>query len=205
MRAQVNDAKLWAGLEVEVGFGKKLELNFNDEIRFGQNISMFEKHLSEVGAMYKFNKWLQAGLGYRFSEENYYNEYISFEHRLTADLKAKFKLDKFSFSYKNTLIFNYSQIFSSEDGTTPSVYNRGKLQVKYHLNRRMEAMVFHESFIPLNGKRSLGIDENRIGLGLEYSLYKWLTIKPYYLISLERNRNNPEHKYISGLTVKIGI
>lgn len=199
--AQVKDAMVWTSLEFEKKLGSRIDFCISQEFRFGQQISMFSKHLNQIGFSYQINDFLQIGGNYRFSEKVNVGENIQFDHRYGLEFKVQQKYHRLNYSYKNLASLSYQQIYSSPGGFSPSFYNQGKFQLGYLLSRRITLKTSYEYYLPLNGKRKLSIDENRYQLGFEYILNRWLVINPYYLISIETNRNNPDYLFVSGINL----
>src|SRR6187549_3507592 len=90
--AQVNDAGLWASINLEKKFSKKVSIHFSEELRFNENISELGVFFSEFTGEYQFNKILSLSGGYRFIQRRRLDDSYSIRHRYIINLNVK---DKF--------------------------------------------------------------------------------------------------------------
>lgn len=200
--SQVKDAQLWNSIEIEKKINKKFTLNLVEEIRFAENISLLDQHFTEIGLEYKLNKHLFFAGGYRFSQKHDIENVYKIRNRWFVEASYKFKFKDLSFVLKSNFHSQYSQYYSSATGKVPENYSQNKLTVKYILNRRFKPYTSVDCYFPLNDSDLKGIDEIRLVLGNEYSIYKHLILNTFYQIQQEFDVKNPETNFVIGLGLK---
>ena len=101
-----SEGGLIAGAEVEKKVNKQLSVSVEAELRTRNNFKTMERWSLELGASYKFNKWLKADAGYTLLNTNFredisykssgaYNNwrpsYWGIRHRVHASLAGTYK------------------------------------------------------------------------------------------------------------------
>ena len=101
-----SEGGLIAGAEVEKKVNKQLSVSVEAELRTRNNFKTMERWSLELGASYKFNKWLKADAGYTLLNTNFredisykssgaYNNwrpsYWGIRHRVHASLTGTYK------------------------------------------------------------------------------------------------------------------
>ena len=101
-----SESGLIAGAEVEKKVNKQLSVSVEAELRTRNNFKTMERWSLELGASYKFNKWLKADAGYTLLNTNFredisykssgaYNNwrpsYWGIRHRVHASLAGTYK------------------------------------------------------------------------------------------------------------------
>ncbi len=185
IQAQVNDAGLWASINLEKKFTKKWSLNLTEEIRLNENISELGMSFSELSATYQYNKMFGISAGYRFIQKRRVNDSYSLRHRYLINFNVKNKFNSFSTNLRIRYQRQYADVYSSSDGTVPSDYVRTKLTIKYNTGKKYTPVISGELFFNTNRPDGLLIDDFRIAAGVEYEFSKKSSLELGYLINRE--------------------
>lgn len=201
--SQYQDFECWTELSAETEVVKDFEVALTEEFRFNQNASYFNDWLNTLSIMYKINKYFKAGGGYRFGIERDLENVREYHHRFYAEGSAKYKFDRLTYYYRLRYQADYSQIYSSDDGTTPEVNLRNRLLMNYNIPKiPLFPFISYEFFYRLNNPDGNSIEANRYTLGLEYCFFKDLSASAYYRIQTKRGNNiNPKNIYILGASL----
>ena len=88
----------------------------------------------------KLNKYISAGVGYRLGMVNGENF-----HRLSGNIEGKYKINKFTFSLRETYQ-SQKQTFVGDDEGTAENYLRSRLGVKYTVTKKIRPECFDRAF-----------------------------------------------------------
>lgn len=196
IQAQVKDAGLWTSINLEKKFNKKWSLNLTEEIRFNENISELGMSFSELSATYQYNKMFGISAGYRFIQKRQVDDYYSMRHRYLVNINVKNKFKLFSTNLRIRYQRQYSDVYSSRNGSEPSDYIRTKLAVKYSTGKKYTPVISGELFFNTNAPDGLLMDDFRIAAGVEYEFSKRSSLELGYLIDRELQVVNPLTSYV---------
>jgi len=201
--SQYQDFECWTELSVESEVAKDIEVSLTEEFRFNQNATYFNDWLNTLGLIYKIDKHFKIGGGYRFGIERDLENGREYSHRFYADGAAKYKLHRWTGYYRLRYQADYSQIYSSNGGTTPDLFLRNRFLVNYNVPKwPILPFVSYEFFYRLNNPDGNSIENNRYTLGIEYRLLKDLTTGIYYRIQTKRGNNiKPKNIYVLGVSL----
>jgi hypothetical protein len=95
--AQTSDFGIRFGAELSKKLTKKIELQLEEEVRFNQNVSAFDRSMTTLGGSYALNKMFKAGLFYTYICANNQNDgYYESRHRLGGRIQAAQKVNRFN-------------------------------------------------------------------------------------------------------------
>ncbi len=194
--AQVNDAGLWASINLEKKITRKVSIHFTEELRFNENISELGMFFSELTGEYRFSKLLSVSGGYRFINKRRLDDSYSKRHRYLFNLNVKEKVGNLAMNVRIRYQSQYSDVESSPDGKIPSNYIRPKLTLKYDLNKKYTPWIYGELFVNVNRADGMLLDNYRVGGGVEYDFSKRSTLELGYLVNGELQVANPLTSYI---------
>lgn len=194
--AQVNDAGLWASVNLEKKFSKKISLHFSEELRFNENFSELGTVFSELTGEYQFSKMFAVSGGYRFIQKRRLDDSYSTRHRYLINFNVKNKLGPVATNFRIRYQSQYSDIYSSEEGMVPSDYLRTKLSLKYNLQRKYTPFISGEMFVHLNRADGMLLDNYRVSAGMEYEFSKKSSIDLGYMVDREIQVKNPWTSYV---------
>jgi len=196
IQAQVNDAGLWTGINLEKKISKRFSVTLSEELRMNENISEAGSFLTDVGLNYKVNKYIRISGSYRFTNKRQLDDSYSERHRYYFDLNLRTKYSFFTFNLRSRYQSQYKDINSSAGGKIPDHYLRNKLSIKYELNKKIDFFISNEFYTPLRTYDKLLYDNIRYNFGVEYTFNKMHSIDLSYLIQREYNVKNPETDYV---------
>ena len=194
--AQVNDAGLWASVNLEKKFSKKFSIHFSEELRFNENISELGLFFSELTGEYQFSKMVSISGGYRFIQRRRLDDSYSIRHRYLVNLNIKKKFGQVGTNFRLRYQSQYADVESSPDGKVPDNYLRPKLTLKYDLNKKYTPYISGEMFVDLNRPDGILFDNYRVEAGVDYEISKRSSIDLGYLISKEIQVKDPWTNYV---------
>ena len=194
--AQVNDAGIWASINLEKKFSKKVSIHFSEELRFNENISELGVFFSEFTGEYQFNKMFSLSGGYRFIQRRRLDDSYSIRHRYLINLNVKHKFGQLAANFRLRYQGQYADVESSPEGKVPETYLRPKLSLKYDLNKKYTPYISGEMFIHMNRPDGVLFDNYRVEAGIDYEITKRSSIDLGYLISKEIEVSDPLTNYV---------
>lgn len=200
LSAQVNDAGLWASINLEKKINKKFSVHLGEELRFYENITELGSFFTEASLEYRLNKTFGFSAGYRFSNRKRLDDSYSKRHRYLVNATVKRKFNQINTSLRLRYQSQYADYYSDEDGQVPSNYLRTKLSFKYDLNKKYTPFLSGETFIHTNRADGMLIDNYRIEGGIEYEFSKVSSIQLSYIFNKEVNVNDPWTMYVLGIS-----
>jgi hypothetical protein len=94
------DAQLWTRLGVSKEVVKNLELGFDQNFRFDQNMTRVAAVMPAIGVDYRPARWLQLGGGYRLAYQRRRNSAMDFRHRLHVQGQVRTDVHTFRLRYR---------------------------------------------------------------------------------------------------------
>lgn len=199
-KAQVKDAGLWATIDVEKAFTQKFSGFVTEELRFNENITELGTFFTEVGGNYKIRPALAFTAAYRYINKRNLDDSYSARHRFHLDLDYKFDIRSLTIGLRGKFQSQFSdELFTTTEQLIPGNYARGKISVKYNLEKRYKPFISTEIFYQLNNPEGNEIDNIRYTGGIDYELNKISSFKLYYLFQKEMNVKNPRTDYVTGI------
>jgi hypothetical protein len=209
LAAQHSDLGNWNTFSFNKDVSKKLTLNFDQELRFRNNLTRLNLLYTNVGVTYKINKSVRIAGVYRFIAKYKDDDLWGFRHRLYADLILKHRPGRFAFVYRSRMQWEWRGAgYSSEYGRVPEIYWRNLFKASYKLNDLVSPYLGTELRVQLQNPRipyHNGFDRTRFMGGIDIQLNKISTLGIYYLLQKEWNVIDPETLNIIGLEYSISI
>ncbi len=174
-----DDAQLWLSIFLEKKVTKNFFVHFNQQNRWVQNISQFGLAYADLGVTYKINKNIKVAGDYVFGQKRK-NDGFRTRHQFYVALFLKTEIKKWRLMYRNRLQLQYYDPYTSSDGTTPFIYDRNKITVKYAATKRFEPYISEELYLPLNNPQLRGFQRSRSFAGLIYNLTKDMQFDFYF-------------------------
>ena len=202
--AQTTDFGIRFGAEISKKLTKKIELQFEEEIRLNQNVTEFDRSMTTLGGSYAINKTFKAGLFYTYIYANNQNDgYYESRHRFGGWIQATRKVNRF----KITLREKFQDTYRDEDlgnfKYNPKMYLRSKLEVSYNIKKLpFNPYLSAEIHYQLNNPSGNDIDKWRYTAGTEYTINKKFAIDLFYRLDKEINVKNPVNTSVIGTVLK---
>ena len=192
------DFQTRTSISLDVDFKKGWSIGTEYRAKFNENSSNYRGSYFYLEGNKKINKYLSAGVAYRFGivgGENF--------HRFAGNVEGKYKVKKFTFSLRETYQ-SQKQTFIGDDEGTAENYLRTRLGVKYAITKKLDFSVSTEPFMhKKDGVFETDFWRNRAGISYEYMKNK--SVNLYYIWQPDVNKNYPDTKNIVGINFVFGI
>lgn len=209
LNAQHSDLGNWNTFSFNKDLNKKITLNFDQELRFRNNLTRLNLLYTNIGATYKINKYVRIAGVYRFIAKYKDDNLWGYRHRLYADLILKLRPGRFSFVYRSRVQWEWRGAgYSSEYGRVPEIYWRNLFKASYKVNDLVSPYFGTELRVQVQNPRipyHNGFDRSRFMAGVDLNLNKSNTLGFYYLLQKEWNVIDPETLNIIGIEYSISI
>jgi opacity protein-like surface antigen len=198
----VKDLELWTSAGISKKLNKHWKISFDQEVRLTNEMSEFDTWFTDLGVDYKLNKHFRLGTNYRFYQIKEDDNQFKTKHRISADIKFKQKIDRFTIEYR-LRGQNKDEDFL-ESTTNDNIFNiRNRISLSYNINHWkadpfFDAELYRRMYTLQDGKFS----KLRWTMGVEFPLYKNSEVKLFYRIDNELNTNYPKDTFIIGLGYK---
>lgn len=193
----------WNTFSVEYKASDKVNLVFDQEVRFNENLTRLNQFFTEFGAELKLPGKIKTSLTFRTTQRLQPENYFSYRHRLTWDINVKKNIHAFTFLYRHRLQCGLRNYYSSPLGKIPSLYERHKLQIKYEVNKRIEPYFSTEIRFQLKDPRNMFHNNEfnwiRFKFGSDFKLSSNKSVGLYYLIQNELDIIDQQDIYVIGL------
>lgn len=195
-----DDAAIWLNLHFEKEVVKKLSVSLDFKNRINNNVTDYGLGYVDLGVNYSIFKFLKVQLDYVYGKSRNLNGTYSDIHRGAFSLFLKYKWRDFTVTYRNMVQMRFKNIYTSENGTVPTYYERNKLTVKYDINKRFETYVSEELYLPFDQTRNKGLSRSRSTIGLIYNITKKINIEAFFIYQHELNAfNRTNRDFIYGI------
>jgi hypothetical protein len=205
----VNDAGLWATINVEKKLNKRLELFITEEYRRKENFTQPNLFYTDIGFSLKPAGFLKLSFSYRFIQKYMEDETYSFRHRLMLDILLKKKFGKVTASFRERVQAEVRNVYTSANGKLPEWYSRNKVELKYDLDKPVTPYLSVEFRYQLNNPRDMESDHTwhrvRYAGGVDYKMNDKHSFSVYYLLQRGFNVSAPQNLYILGVAYTLSL
>jgi hypothetical protein len=200
VNGQENDFQLWTDISVNKKITRKWDLSFEQNLRFGNNVTQLSKSYSNLSASYAVANYLKLSVMYRFVVRNK-TDYYGHGHSFAFDATLKQKLSRFKVSMRNRFMLKYSDILSSDQGKIPDRYYRTKIELTYNIRKiPVNPSVSVESFLLIPKGDPLTFDAIRTAFGLNYPFNKHQELDMYWLNEWGINSEAGINDFVLGIS-----
>ncbi len=190
--------------EAEVGLGGPFGLSVEEELRFENNCTQFDRWLNSVGVDYtclhnRMNIGLTADYIRRHNDRGYY------ENRGRLGLQVTYTEDwrRFRFQVRSKAIGTFFDERTGEHRVNPRLYWRNRLKVTYQpMNSRFKYALSTELFWLTNDPKKGGIDNLRTVLSVDYRLARQYSLSAFVRMDNDLQVKEPVDRFFLGLTFK---
>ena len=190
--------------EAEVGLGGPFGLSVEEELRFENNCTQFDRWLNSVGVDYtclhnRMNIGLTVDYIRRHNDRGYY------ENRGRLGLQVTYTEDwrRFRFQVRSKAVGTFFDERTGEHRVNPRLYWRNRLKVTYQpMNSRFKYALSTELFWLTNDPKKGGIDNLRTVLSVDYRLARQYTLSAFVRMDNDLQVKEPVDRFFLGLTFK---
>ena len=190
--------------EAEVGLGGPFGLSVEEELRFENNCTQFDRWLNSVGVDYtclhnRMNIGLTADYIRRHNDRGYY------ENRGRLGLQVTYTEDwrRFRFQVRSKAIGTFFDERTGEHRVNPRLYWRNRLKVTYQpMNSRFKYALSTELFWLTNDPKKGGVDNLRTVLSVDYRLARQYSLSAFIRMDNDLQVKEPVDRFFLGLTFK---
>lgn len=190
--------------EAEVGLGGPFGLSVEEELRFENNCTQFDRWLNSVGVDYtclhnRMNIGLTADYIRRHNDRGYY------ENRGRLGLQVTYTEDwrRFRFQVRSKAVGTFFDERTGEHRVNPRLYWRNRLKVTYQpMNSRFKYALSTELFWLTNDPKKGGIDNLRTVLSVDYRLARQYSLSAFVRMDNDLQVKEPVDRFFLGLTFK---
>jgi hypothetical protein len=190
--------------EAEAGLGGPFGLSVEEELRFENNCTQFDRWLNSVGVDYtclhnRMNIGLTADYIRRHNDRGYY------ENRGRLGLQVTYTEDwrRFRFQVRSKAIGTFFDERTGEHRVNPRLYWRNRLKVTYQpMNSRFKYAFSTELFWLTNDPKKGGIDNLRTVLSVDYRLARQYSLSAFVRMDNDLQVKEPVDRFFLGLTFK---
>lgn len=190
--------------EAEVGLGGPFGLSVEEELRFENNCTQFDRWLNSVGVEYtclhnRMNIGLTADYIRRHNDRGYY------ENRGRLGLQVTYTEDwrRFRFQVRSKAIGTFFDERTGEHRVNPRLYWRNRLKVTYQpMNSRFKYALSTELFWLTNDPKKGGIDNLRTVFSVDYRLARQYSLSAFVRMDNDLQVKEPVDRFFLGLIFK---
>lgn len=190
--------------EAEAGLGGPFGLSVEEELRFENNCTQFDRWLNSVGVDYtclhnRMNIGLTADYIRRHNDRGYY------ENRGRLGLQVTYTEDwrRFRFQVRSKAVGTFFDERTGEHRVNPRLYWRNRLKVTYQpMNSRFKYALSTELFWLTNDPKKGGIDNLLTVFSVDYRLARQYTLSAFVRMDNDLQVKEPVDRFFLGLTFK---
>jgi hypothetical protein len=199
--AQAPEIGFWSGLNAQKTIKRTFVLHVNTQARLGENLSVMQAYLGEIGLSYKINKHWQLSGYYRYTARRKQNQetgqypYRPY-HRIYGEACYDHKIWKLKFNYR----LRYQDHFKDDEKgkDADKSYLRNKLELSYPNKTRFTPYISTDVFYRLGEI----FEQMRNKAGVEVALHRRHQLD-FYGFTDYQLAGRQENKFVLGVQYKV--
>ena len=190
--------------EASVALPANFGLSAEEELRFNNDFSQFDRWLNSVGVDYtcwhnRMNIGLTADYIRRHNDKGYFEN----RGRLGVQVTYSEEFRRFKFTVRSKVLGTFFDERTGDHRVNPRIYWRNRLKVTYQpMNSRWKYALSTELFWLTNDPKKGGIDNLRTVLSVDYRLSRRHYISAFARVDNELGVKAPVDLFYVGLTFK---
>ncbi|MCG8411079.1 MAG: DUF2490 domain-containing protein [Bacteroidales bacterium] len=198
-----NNVATWNSVSLKHEITDNLNITINEELRFEDYYSEFNKFLSELTINRKILKKLCLGIGYRFDFE----QTDKYAHRCFFDFKYQIKINRFKIQFKERYQYKIQYVDKLILGETNFHHLRHRIRVKYNIPKSsIEPFCKVEFYQSLNNPIRNRIDKQRYTFGVGFPVTSFLSSDLFFRYQIRDNKyQRYSEDFIVGLSINFNI
>ena len=190
--------------EASVALPANFGLSAEEELRFNNDFSQFDRWLNSVGVDYtcwhnRMNIGLTADYIRRHNDKGYFEN----RGRLGVQVTYSEEYRRFKFTVRSKVLGTFFDERTGDHRVNPRIYWRNRLKVTYQpMNSRWKYALSTELFWLTNDPKKGGVDNLRTVLSVDYRLSRRHYISAFARVDNELGVKAPVDLFYIGLTFK---
>lgn len=206
LAGQRTDYGIWYEAKAEKDIWKGLRADFEASIRTNENAANIEKFYFEPGLRYKFNDFFNAGIYYRFIEQEQKDGKYHARHRWFVQMKGTApSVARFTFAVRYRIQQQFKTYIEDPEDEASQWYQRVRLELDYDVRGvPVTPYINVEMHSQLLNPNEYFADKWRSMIGVEYTLNKRHTFGLEYIYNDSRV-TKPPFENILGVTYSVKL
>ena len=190
--------------EVSADLGGPFGLSMEEELRFDNNFTQFDRWLNSVGVDYScLHNRMNIGLTADYIRRHNNKGYFENRGRLGLQVTYTENYRRFKFQVRSKVIGTFFDERTGEHRVNPRVYWRNRLKVTYQpMNSRWKYALSTELFWLTNDPKGSYVDNLRTVLSVDYRLARQYTLSAFARMDNDLQVKEPVDRFYLGLTLK---
>ena len=190
--------------EVSADLGGPFGLSVEEELRFDNNFTQFDRWLNSVGVDYScLHNRMNIGLTADYIRRHNNKGYFENRGRLGLQVTYTENYRRFKFQVRSKVIGTFFDERTGEHRVNPRVYWRNRLKVTYQpMNSRWKYALSTELFWLTNDPKGSYVDNLRTVLSVDYRLARQYTLSAFARMDNDLQVKEPVDRFYLGLTLK---
>lgn len=201
----LSDFQAWGGLCFEKKVFKGFKLDFLEEYRFRKDARELYESISQFGAAYKINRFMDIGVDYRFIIHRKPSDRFLYLHRFSVDFSLDKKTSVFQLKYRIKYQNKDDSYFSENDDYIAVNFVRNRLQFNYTPGKMLPDFYLSAELFYKSTNQEKEFSKVRYTLGMEIEIFRDNKIDLFYRIDHTLNSIYRENIYIFGIEYNIKI
>ncbi len=187
---QISDNQLWSGATLKLRVTKKLRFDFEEQVRFDNDISRLHATLTEGNILYNLTKRIRLKSTFRYFFDPYSHNY----YRLSGDFSYDISIKNSPLDFKYRLRFQH--VFEEHTRKSEN-YFRNKISADYNLSRLVDPFIEFENYFRLS--YVYRFTTNRYIVGLDWRISRNIDLETFFMYEDEFGEMNPEINKVYGI------
>lgn len=199
--AQTNDFGAIGSISISKDFGRFSSSKLEQEFRFDQNVTSFNRSLTSLGVNYSLlRKLLMAEADYNFIYQHK-NDVYEFRHRASLGLSTELKLRTLEIGLRTRTQATWRDEQRGSYNYNPKYVWRNKLECAYDIfGSPLKPFISGELFCPVNGAKGFYMDGYRATLGLKYRISRHTSVQVQFRYDQEIQQVSPKSMMYAGVS-----
>jgi len=185
--------------------GKRIGVSVEEELRFDNNCTQFDRWLNSLGFDYRFlHNRMKLGLNADYIRRHNNDGYFENRWRLGAQLTYSEAYHYFKFSVRTKLLGTFFDERTGEHRVNPKLYWRNRLQVSYQQPySRFKYALSAELFWLANDPKASIIDQLRTVASVEYRLSRRQYLSAFARMDNDLQVKEPVDRFYFGMNYRM--
>jgi hypothetical protein len=191
--AQSPDLGLITSMSLSKNIGRDLGVKFEQELRFNQNLTAYDRSLTSIKLDYSiFRKLIMAEIEYDFVHQRQ-TDIFEFRHRTSLGLSTFIEYNSLEFEFRTRGQATWRDENRGDYKFNPKYVWRNKLECAYKIfGSPLKPYISGEVFCPVNSPYGFYMDGFRIAAGAKYRINSRNSIQLFVRYDQDVQQPNPK-------------